>query len=145
MDQVLVFKNLTAQGSGLVAQTPDLDEMMFWAGDQGYISTKKNSSIYSFKGSSRPILETGISRTLGLSDAFEFISCSNSSGISIVLQSGISWPNGVEFFVHRASGAGTVSVSGVGVIINNSSVAADVEEFGVLGIKETSSNTFLLV
>lgn len=146
MDYIVVLKYLDAASRIIAQQTPDSDEMLFYGDTDGIITTKAGSAYHSFKGAGRQISETTTARTLALSDAFEFISCSHASGTAITISGAISWPQGVEFFVHRPTGAGALSVSGTnGATILNSAIAADVEELGTLGIKEISANTFLLI
>lgn len=90
------------------------------------------------------ITETTTSRTLALTDSAKFIRCTNSGAIAIIIpQQGtgagqVPWQPGATSFIHRAIGAGAITIGGSGVTINQNT-SASIAAGGTMAIRKSNA------
>jgi hypothetical protein len=93
------------------------------------------------------ITEAGTSRTLALTDAHQWIDCTNASAIAITMppQASVAWAANTMIYGSRAPGAGVITVTpGSGVTILNN-VATTVPAGGSFALRRMASNTWLFI
>lgn len=87
------------------------------------------------------ITESTTARTLQLTDAENYIVCTNSSPVTITIPSGVF--SAPTTLVVIQQGTGTVTIAGgVGVTLNCAGTPETRDRYSVLGILQTTANTF---
>lgn len=147
VDGVLLLKKVnTSTDSLITGNTPDSDEVMFYADQDGNLKIKNqtgDNEVGGGGGSSdlTEVTESTTSRTLSLSDVDCYIRLTNASACAITLppQSSVTWVAGNTIYF-RITNTGTPTITGSGVTINGVDTIPYFSQHSTFAIRRTNTN-----
>ena len=144
VDGILLLKKVNSSTDSLITgNSPESDEVMFYADQDGSLKVKNQDGDNAIGGGGAElteVTESSTSRTLALSDVDCYIRLTNASACAITLppESSVSWVSGNTIYF-RIANTGTPTITGSGVTINGVDNIPYFSQHSTFAIRKTAT------